>query len=327
MTSLAIRTTAVLAALVFALGVQNAHAQAYPAKPVKMIVPYPPGGGTDSVARNIAQRLSDAWHQPVVVENRPGAGTTIGAEAVAKSPADGYTLLFSDTATFLINPYLYSKLSYDPLKDFAPITIATRLAPVLAVANAVPVKNMRELLAYAKSNPGKLTYASPGNGSYPHIAMEALKKQAGLDLIHVPYKGSSPAMADLLAGRVSMYMVTYSVFDKLEQAGKLKVVASATPKRLSVRPDLPTISESGVPGYTVNVWFGMAAPAGTPDAILDKVHADVVRILRSDEFEEKVLKPQALERGGMSRAEFLDELKQESVRWGELVRNSGAKLD
>lgn len=179
---------------------------------------------------------------------------------------------------------------------------------------------MADLIRLIKANPGKLTYASPGNGSYTHIAMEALKRQADLEIVHVPYKGSAPAMGDLLAGRVSMYMVTYAVFDNLERAGKLKVLATATPKRLSVRPDLPTIDESGVPGYAVNVWFGLAAPTGTPESVLDKAHADVTRILRSPEFRESVLKPQALEPGGNSRAEFAAELKQESVRWARLVK-------
>ena len=309
------------------IAVSYAYAQQYPIKPVRMIVPFPPGGGVDAVARSIAQRLSDAWRQPVIVENRPGAGSTIGAEAVAKSAGDGYTFLFSDSATFVINPHLYAKLSYDPFKDFTPITVVCRLAVVLAIANSVPVESMLELLAYAKANPGKLTYASPGSGSYTHVAMELLKKQAGVDIVHVPYKGSSPAVTDLLSGNVSMYMINYSVFDRLDRAGKLKLIATATPTRLTVRPELPTISESGVPGYSVNVWYGMAAPATTPAPILDKVHADVVRILQDVEFSEKVFKPIAAEAGGNSSAEFAAELKKEFVRWAELVRISGAKLD
>lgn len=309
------------------LGPLAVYAQTYPDRPVRIIVPYPPGGGTDTVARSIAQRLSDAWRQPVVVENRPGAGTTIGAEGVAKSPGDGYTLLFSDTATFVINPFLYSRMSYDPFKDFAPITVVCHLTPVLAVANAVPAANFKELLAYAKANPGRLSYASPGNGSYTHVAMEEFKKLAGVEILHVPYKGTTPAMADLLSGRVSMYMVTYSVFESHEKAGKLKVVAAATDKRFSLRPDLPTVAESGVPGYSVNVWFALAAPAATPAAILDKIHADAVRIIRSPEFRDKVLKPQALEPGGNSREDFAGMLKKESERWGRLVRATGAKLD
>jgi len=317
----------VLVAAAFIIAVPCTHAQPYPIKPVRMIVPFPPGGGVDAVARSVAQRLSEAWRQPVIVENRPGAGSTIGAEAVAKSAGDGYTLLFSDSATFVINPHLYSKLPYDPFNDFAPITVVCRLAVVLAIANPVPVKTMTELLAHARANPGKLTYASPGSGSYTHVAMELLKKQAGVDIVHVPYKGSSPAVTDLLSGNVSMYMINYSVFDRLDRAGKLKLIATATPTRLSVRPELPTISESGVPGYSVSVWYGMAAPATTPAPILDKVHTDVVKILQDVEFREKVFKPIAAEAGGNSRSEFATDLRHESARWAELVKTSGAKLD
>jgi len=317
----------VLVAAAFIIAVPCTHAQPYPIRPVRMIVPFPPGGGVDAVARSVAQRLSEAWRQPVIVENRSGAGSTIGAEAVAKSAGDGYTLLFSDSATFVINPHLYSKLSYDPFNDFAPITVVCRLAVVLAIANSVPVKTMTELLAHAKANPGKLTYASPGSGSYTHVAMELLKKQAGVDIVHVPYKGSSPAVTDLLSGNVSMYMINYSVFDRLDRAGKLKLIATATPTRLSVRPELPTISESGVLGYTVNVWYGIAAPATTPAPILDKVHADVVKILQDVDFTEKVFKPIAAEAGGNSRSEFAADIRQESARWAELVKTSGAKLD
>jgi len=317
----------VLVAAAFIIAVPCTHAQPYPIRPVRMIVPFPPGGGVDAVARSVAQRLSEAWRQPVIVENRSGAGSTIGAEAVAKSAGDGYTLLFSDSATFVINPHLYSKLPYDPFNDFAPITIVCRLAVVLAIANSVPVRTMTELLAHARANPGKLTYASPGNGSYTHVAMELLKKRARVDIVHVPYKGSSPAVTDLLSGNVSMYMINYSVFDSLDRAGKLKLIATATPTRLSVRPELPTISESGVPGYSVSVWYGMAAPATTPAPILDKVHADVVKILQNVEFSEKLFKPIAAEAGGNSRLEFAADLRQESARWAELVKTSGAKLD
>ena len=279
------------------------------------------------MARPVAQWLSNAWRQPVVVDNRPGAGSTIGAEAVAKSAADGYTLLFTDSAAFVINPHLYATLGYDPLKDFAPIALVCRLTVALAIANSVPVPGMRELVAYAKANPGKLTYASPGNGSYTHVAMELLKKQAGVDIVHVPYKGASPAVADLLAGNVSMFMINYSVFDRLDRAGKLKIVASATTERMTLRPELPTISESAVPGYVVNVWYGMAARAGTPAEVLDKVHGDVMQLLQDRDFRERVLKPIAAEAGATSRADFAAELRHDHGRWAEIVRASGAKLD
>ncbi len=302
-------------------------AQTFPNKSVRMVVPYTTGGGTDAVARALSQQLSKIWGQTVVVENRPGGATMIGAELVSKSPADGYTLLFSDTATFVINQHLYPKMTYRPLVDLAPITNIVQLAPVLAVSNALPVNNVKEFLAYAKANPGKLSYASFGSGSYPHVISEQFKRMAQVDILHVPYKGSAAAVTDMIGGQLSMLMVTLSVFDQLEKAGKLKILATATEKRLPIRPDLPTIAESGVPGYAANVWFGLAAPSGTPDSILDKIHADVIKVLTDADFKAKSITAQALEPGGMSRSDFSAMLRSEEVRWGNLVRDSGAKAE
>jgi tripartite-type tricarboxylate transporter receptor subunit TctC len=303
----------------------NVQAQVYPERAVKVIVPYAPGGGTDTVARAISQRLSEKWKQPVVVENRTGAGTVVGSEAAAHSPKDGYTLLFSDASAFVINPHVYSKLRYDALKDFEPVSLTVRLTPVLAIANNTPARTVGELIAYAKAHPGELTYASPGVGTYTHIAMEQFKHLAGINLLHVPYRGSTPAMTDLLAGRVATYMVTYSVFDAYEREGKLKILAAATDRRIPSRPDLPTISET-VPGYTVDVWFGFAAPAGTPTGILDKIHDDVDSILNDPDFIEKFIKPQTYIAGHLTRAEFAAQVKSDFVKWGELVKISGVQL-
>jgi tripartite-type tricarboxylate transporter receptor subunit TctC len=311
-------------ALVLTLCPLAAKAQKYPDRPVKVIVPYTPGGGTDTVARALGQRLSELWGQPVVVENRPGAGTTLGADAVAKSPRDGYTLLFTDSASFVINPHIYVTMPFDPLKDLEPIALVVQLAPVLAVANNAPGKTMPELVAYAKAHPGELTYASPGVGSYTHVAMEYLKHLAGIDILHVPYRGTTPAMTDLLAGRVSMYMVTYSVFDAYEKEGKLKILAAANEQRLPQRPDLPTIGES-VKGFSISVWFGLAAPAGTPQAILHKLHGDVADVLKQPQFNETFIKPQAYIAGTDSRPQFAARIKAEYARWAELVKISGAK--
>ena len=308
--------------LMTGLGAVPAHAQNYPDRAVKVIVPYTPGGGTDTVARAISQRLSEKWAQPVVVENRPGAGTSLGADAVAKAPADGYTLLFTDSASFVINPHIYAKLPFDPLKDLEPIALAVRLAPVLAVANDAPGKTIPELIAFGKAKPGKMTYATPGVGSYPHVAMEYFKHLAGIDILHVPYRGSTPALADLIGGRITMYMVTYSVFDALEREGKLKIAAAATDQRLPNRPDLPTIGET-VNGYGINVWFGFAAPAGTPTAVLDKIHGDVAAILKEPKLVETFIKPQAYIAGDISRKQFADLIKTEHAKWSELVRISG----
>jgi len=301
-----------------------AFAQSYPDHPVKVVVPYPAGGGTDTVARAISQRLAEKWKQPVVVENRAGAGTTIGTDFVAKAPADGYTLLFSDSASFVINPHIYEKLPFDPLKNLEPIALAVRLAPVLATATSAPGKTVAELVAHAKANPGQLTYATPGIGSYPHVAMEYLKHLAKVDILHIPYRGSTPALTDLIGGRVTMYMVTYSVFDALEKEGKVRIVATATKERLPNRPDIPAIGES-LSGYEINVWFAFAAPAGTPAAILDKIHDDVAEILRDAQFVEKFIKPQSYIAGNLSRSDFSALVKSEHGKWAELVKISGAK--
>jgi tripartite-type tricarboxylate transporter receptor subunit TctC len=301
-------------------------AQNFPDHTVKVIVPYVAGGGTDSVARAVSQGLQELWGQPVVVENKSGAGTAVGSEYAAKSPADGYTLLFSDSSALVINPHVYSKLRYDPIKDFEPIALAVRLAPVLAISNDMKAKSVGEFIAYAKAHPGEVTYASPGTGTYTHIAMEYFKHMAGIEMLHVPYKGSSPAMTDLIAGRIASYMVTYSVFDQYEKDGRLKILAAATDMRLPNRPDLPTIGET-VKDYSIDVWFGFAAPAGTPAAILDKIHADVTKIVNDPGFVEKFIRPQAFIAGNLSRADFAAQVKSDFVKWGELVKVAGVKID
>lgn len=307
-----------------------AQVQAFPSKVVKIVVPYTPGAVTDVAARSVGQRLSEIWGQPVIVENRAGAGTTIGAEYVAKSAPDGYTLLFSDHPTYVITPHLYSKLNYNTLTDLAPVTVVFRSTPVFAISNAVPAKDFREFLAYIKANPGKIVYGSFGNGSYPHLVIEQLKQMARLDMVHVPYKGGAPALADLMAGRVGLMMASYPLFAQHAKAGKLKVIAVSGEKRLSVLPDIPTVSESGVPGYTVVAWFAMMAPAGTQTPVLEKIRAGVVEVLqdhRPDSFTEKFLKPQGMEPGGDSREDVAAMVKTEHARSGNLVKSLGIKLD
>ena len=299
----------------------------FPSKPARIIVPYTAGGGTDTVARGLAQHLSDRWGQPVIVENRPGAATMIGAEAAAKSAPDGHTLLFSDSATFVINPHLSQKMPYRPLQDFAPIALVVRLAPVVAVSATLPVTTLSEFIAYAKSQPGKLSYASFGAGSYPHVVSEQLKRMAGMDLIHVPYKGSAAAVTDMLGGQLSMLIVTLSVFEQHEKSGRIRVLAAATDRRLSLRPDLPTVAEAGVPGYAVSVWFGLAAPAATPESVLDRIHADVSAILANPAYRARYVTALSLEPGGLSRSAFSQLLKDEDARWGQLVRDSGSRSD
>lgn len=323
-----IRTTLLAASLILpTLAIATAaKAQTYPDRPVRVVVPYTPGGGTDVVARAVTERLAVKWNKPVVVDNRPGAGTAIGGEIVAKAPPDGYTLLFSDSTTFVILPHVSSSLHFNPLTDFAPISLAVRLAPVLAVANNTPAKTLGEFIAYAKAHPGELSYASPGAGTYTHLAMEYFKHMAGIDMLHVPYKGSSPAMADLLAGRVAAYFVTYGVFEPYEKAGKLRVLAAGTSARPPALPELPTIGES-VPGYAIDVWFGMAAPAGTPAPILDKIAADVNEILKDPKFLEEFVKPQAYTAGDLTRAQFGEQMKTDFAKWREIVKVTGVTID
>ena len=291
-----------------------------------MVIPLAPGGGTDTIGRGLAARLAALWGQSVVIENKPGSGTIIGAMEVAKAAPDGYTLFFTEPATFVINPHIYPKLPYDPIADFAPITIVCRLSPVLAVSNAVPANNMKELIAYARANPGKLSYGTFGSGSYPHVAMEHFKKLTGTDILHVPYKGSAPAMPALFSGELSMLFINMSVFEPHLKAGRLKVLAAGTEKRLQLHPNIPTISET-VPGFVINAWFALAAPARTPPAILDKVQQDVVKVLAEPEFVEKFLKPQSVEGDGRTRQEFAAFLKRELAAWGEMARSSGAKAE
>jgi tripartite-type tricarboxylate transporter receptor subunit TctC len=321
---LATRLLSLLYLVGLALFSSTASAQDYPDRPVKIVVPYTAGGATDAVGRALAQELSSLWKQPVVVENKAGAGASLGADFVAKSAPDGYTLLFSDSSPFVINPHIYDKLPFDPLKDLAPIALGVHLSPALAVSNNTPGKTVAELLDYARANPDKLTYASPGVGNYTHIAFEYLKHLAGVKLVHVPYRGTNQVMPDLLSGRVNMYLVTISVFDQYERDGKLRIVAAATEKRLPQRPNLPAIGET-VPGYGIDVWFGMAAPAGTPPAILDKINADVRQVLHEKKFQDTFILPQAYTAGTFTRQQFADAIKAQYGKWRELVQISGAK--
>jgi tripartite-type tricarboxylate transporter receptor subunit TctC len=301
-----------------------ARAQQYPDRPVKIVVPYTAGGGTDTVGRALAQQLSDLWKQPVIVENRAGAGASLGADFVAKAAPDGYTLLFSDSSPFVINPHIYEKLPFDPLKDLEPVALGVRLAPALAVSNKAPGKNVSELLAHARANPDVLTYASPGVGNYTHVAFEYLKHMAGVKMVHVPYRGTNQVMPDLLSGRVDMFLVTISVFEQYEKEGKLRVLALATDKRLPQRPDLPTIGET-VPGYSIDVWFGMAAPAGTPAAIVDKINTDVRKVLHEKSLQDSFIGPQSYQAGDLTRQQFAAMIASQYEKWRELVKISGAK--
>ncbi len=305
----------------------NAAAQGYPNKPVKMVVTVAAGGVIDTLARIFAPRLSAAWGQQVIVENRPGAASIIATEYVAKSPADGYTLLVSSEGPFVINPHLYAKLPYDPIKDFAPITILSTVSPVIAVNPAVPVKSVQELIAYAKAHPGSLTYGSMGSGTYSHIAMEEFKRRAGVEIVHVPYKGSAPAMTDLLAGQTSMILVNLSVVEQFVNVGKLRLIGAATPRRIASLPDLPTVSETSLPGFEANTWFAVLAPARVPAEVLSKVYADIRRIIAAPGFLEQNYAKLGLVTVSITPEEFAQKMRTDLERWGPIIKASGAKAD
>jgi tripartite-type tricarboxylate transporter receptor subunit TctC len=302
-------------------------AQNFPARPVKIVVPSSPGGATDTFSRAIGSRLSEIWGQPVVVENRPGANQIIGAEYVAKSAPDGYTLLVSDASTFLINPHLYKKLPYEGLRAFTPITVLVRFPWVIALHPSIPANTFQEFVAYAKANPGKISYGSFGLGSSGHISVDYLKNLLGMDLVHVPYKGAGPAVTDLLGGQIQMIMVTPLLVESHARAGKLKLIAAATPQRIERLPHLPTVAESAAPGYEAGTWFAMVGPAGMPRELVNTIYRDVRKVLDDPAFREKYITAQWFEVVGNTPEEFGVFLKSEYERWDRLIKLSGVKVE
>ena len=250
---------------------------AFPSKPVRLIVPFTPGGSTDILARALGQKLTEAWGQPVVVDNRPGAGGIIGMETAAKAPPDGYTLVMGHVGTLAANPALYKSLPYDPVKDFAPVTLVAMVPNVLAVGPAVPSRTVAELVALAKAKPGKLDYGSGGNGSAAHLAGEYFKLKAGVDIQHIPYKGTAPALADLLGGQIALIITGLPPVLPHAKSGKLRILGVASAQRLKQFPDIPTIAESGVPGYEATQWYGILVPAATPKDIVARLNRDIVK--------------------------------------------------
>jgi tripartite-type tricarboxylate transporter receptor subunit TctC len=312
----------VLLAFVAAL----ACAQNYPTKPIRLVVPFPPGGATDLLARDVAQKLTEAWGQAVIVDNRPGAGGNIGSELVAKSAPDGYTLEMGTVGTHAINASLYAKMPYDHVKDFTPVILVAGVPNVLVVNPAVPANSVAELISYAKANPGKLNFASSGNGTSIHLSGELFKVMAGVQITHIPYKGSAPALQDLLAGQVQM------MFDNLPpslpqiKAGKLRALAVTSLTRAPALPDVPTLSESGLPGFDASSWFGILAPAGTPAPIVAKLNAEVAKWLATPEAKEKLAKQGANIAGG-TPDDFAKHISSETAKWAKVVKESGAKID
>jgi tripartite-type tricarboxylate transporter receptor subunit TctC len=315
-----------LLALVLLVAATQAFAQAYPTKPVKMIIPYPPGGGNDTLGRLFAAKLSDRLGQPVVVENRPGAGTLIGTEAAAKSPPDGYTILLSSIATHALSPNLYAKVPYDPVKDFAPVTLLGIAPTVLVARSDLPAKDLAEFVAAAKARPGGFTYASGGNGTPPHINGEVFKAVAGVDLLHIPFKGGGPALVDLMAGRVDVMLDTAASAMPHVRSGKLRALAISGPKRSAEYPDLPTFAEAGLPQYDTNAWYSVHAPAGTPPEVVRRLNAELVASLKEPDVQAR-FKQLSTDPVGNTPEEFAAFVRAELDKYARVIKGAGIKLD
>lgn len=320
------RLAVAITATVIATAPLAAIAQAYPTKPVRMVIPFPPGGASDYVGRAIAQSLSEKWGQNVVADNRGGAGATIGTDLVAKSTPDGHTLLMGVNAGIVVAPNVYPRLSYDPRKDLIAIASFALSPQLLVVTNGLPVKSVKDLVALAKSRPGELSYASSGNGALPHLAAEMFNMMTSIKAVHVPYKGSGPALPDLMAGR-TQYMIDIIVSAlPLAQSGKLRMLAVTTAKRYPTLPEVPTVAESGLPGYEAAQWYGLFAPAGTPAAVVSRIETDVAALVA-----DKALRAGLAQRGAEmmygSSAQFSAVVKADLAKWAKVVKETGAKAD
>jgi tripartite-type tricarboxylate transporter receptor subunit TctC len=319
-------TCRTIAAILLAAFATVALAQSWPSRPVKWIVPFAAGGTTDILARIIGEKLAVALGQPVVVENRPGAGGGVGADQVAKAAPDGYTIMGGTISTHAINASLYKNLPYDPVRDFAPITLIVRLPNMLVVNPDVPAKDVRELIALLKANPGKYTFASSGNGTSQHLSGELFKSMTGVEMQHIPYKGSPPALQDVVSGQVTMTFDNITTAWPLVKGGKLRALAVTTAKRSPIAPDVPTLAEAGLAGYEIGSWQGVFAPAGVPAEIVKRLNAEIVRIINSQEIRQKLIDMGA-EPAPNSPEEFAAMVKTEVAKWSDVVRKSGAVVD
>jgi tripartite-type tricarboxylate transporter receptor subunit TctC len=313
---------AVASALTF---VPAARAQ-YPDQPIRLVVPFPAGGGADNLARAIMPKVSQVLGQPIVIDNKPGAGGNVGAEIVAHAAPDGYTLLYGTNGTHAINRALYAKLGFDPVKDFVPVSRMTQIAAMLIVHPSLPVQTVAELIAYAKANPGKVNFASAGNGTTSHLAGVLLAQSAGIDIVHVPYRGGAAAATDLMGGQVQMMIDVMPNAYPLAKGGRVRGIAVTTAKRWPAAPELPTFAESGLPGFEVTAWDGIFAPAGTPPAVIDRLNAAIRQALDDPELRETLLSRGAQPVAGTS-AEFARHIQSESEKWAQVVHASGAKID
>jgi tripartite-type tricarboxylate transporter receptor subunit TctC len=305
---------------------QQAALAQYPTKPVHIIVPYPAGGAVDAFARVLTQQLSELWGQQVGVDNRPGASTMIGAEQVAKSPPDGYTLLLTAELTLAIVPHLYEKIPYDPLRDFAPIVALVSATQALVANPSLPAKTVKDLVALAQAKPGQLTYGSFGNGSTGHLNIEVLQAMTGARFNHIPYNGAGPAMNDVIGGHIDFMLAALSIVKGNVQAGKLRMIGVGSNHRSSEFPDVPTISESGAPGFEAKSWFGLLAPAGTPPDVIKKINQDVTRVMSDRAFAEKYLAAQGLEPITGTPEQFAALIRAETARWGKVIKDADIKV-
>ena len=314
----------VICFLYLSLLASGAWPQAYPAKPVRIVVPFSPGGSTDVTARILAQKLSEAWRQQVIVDNRTGAGGNIGADVVAKAAPDGYTLLLATTGVMAINHHLYRNMSYDAARDFAPVTQIGALPLILVVHPSLPVKSVKELIAIAKSQPGQLTFASSGVGSATHMTAELFRLMAGVDIVHIPYKGSGQSLIDVISGEVTIAFDQITSSAPQVQAGKLRALAVTSAKRFASVPNLPTVAEAGVPGYESVSWNGIAAPAATPRDIVNRIQAEIARTLQLPDIKERFAKD-GIEPVGSTPEQFSAHIRAERVKWEKVVKAAGIK--
>jgi tripartite-type tricarboxylate transporter receptor subunit TctC len=304
----------------------TAFAAEYPDHPIRLVVPFPAGGGADALARTIMPRVGEILGQPIVIDNRPGAGGNIGSELVARSPADGYTLLYGTNGTHAINQTLYGKLPFDPQRDFAPVSRMTRIAAMMVVNPAVPAKSVAEFIEFARANPGKLSFASAGNGTTSHLAGELFKSLAGIDLLHVPYRGGGAAMTDLIGGQVTMMIDVMPNAWPQARAGKVRALAVTTARRFPSAPDIPTIAESGVPGFEMSAWDGILAPAGTPRPVIDRLN-DAIRHALDDPQVKQALLERGAETVPGTPEEFARHISSETEKWAKVIQQAGAKID
>jgi len=312
-------------ALAIMLAASSACAQSYPSKPIRIIVPFPPGGIADVICRVFAQKFTDAWNQPVVVDNRPGAGGNIGADLIAKAPPDGYTIGIGSIGTHAVNMSLFSKMPYDSVKDFAPVVLVMEADGLLALHPSVPVKSVKELIALARARPGQLTYASAGNGTASHLAGELFRASAKIDIVHVPYKGNVPALTDLVGGQTSMLFATMPTVLPLVKAGKLRALAVTGAHRNPAAPEYPAMAET-LPGFDVTNWIGIFAPAGTPADIVAKLNAEITRVMTLPETQTR-LAGEGAKFTPNTPADFAAFQKREIAKWAKVIREAGLHAD